>query len=63
MGDQSGHGVPIPGTKKRHCLERNAAVTAIELAAEETAAIDAVSPRRMAAEARDTPAGLKRDRL
>lgn len=55
--------MPIPGTKKRHCLERNAAVTAIELAAEETAAIDAVSPRRMAAEARDTPAGLKRDRL
>ena len=55
--------VPIPGTKKRHYLEQNAAATAIELTAEETAAIDAVSPQGVASGARNTPAGLKRDRL
>ncbi|MEY9836278.1 aldo/keto reductase [Streptacidiphilus sp. EB103A] len=55
--------VPIPGTKKRRYLEQNAAAAAIELTAEEIAAIDDVSPRGVAAGARNTPAGLKRDRL
>jgi aryl-alcohol dehydrogenase-like predicted oxidoreductase len=37
--------VPIPGTKRRHLLEENAAVLSIELTPEDLAAIEAVVPR------------------
>ena len=41
--------VPIPGTKRRAYLEENVAAAAVELSAEELAAIDAIAPRGVAA--------------
>jgi aryl-alcohol dehydrogenase-like predicted oxidoreductase len=41
--------VPIPGTKRRHYLEENAAALAISLDAADLAAIDAIAPKGVAA--------------
>lgn len=51
--------MPIPGTTRRAHLEENAAAEAIRLPAEELAAIDAISPKGIAAGERYAPAGMQ----
>jgi len=41
---QGGHVVPIPGTKKRHYLEQNAASATLDLSADDLARLDALPP-------------------
>jgi aryl-alcohol dehydrogenase-like predicted oxidoreductase len=55
--------VPIPGTKQRRYLEQNAAAASIGLTPDELAAVDHASPHGVAAGDRNTPEGLKRDRI
>jgi len=52
--------VPIPGTKRVRYLEENAAALAVHLSPAELAAIDAASPRNVAAGARYPAAGMAR---
>ena len=52
--------VPIPGTKRVRYLEENAGVMAVRLSPAELAAIDAASPRNVAAGARYPAAGMAR---
>ncbi len=52
--------VPIPGTKRMRYLEENAAAAAVRLSPAELAAIDAASPRNVAAGARYPAAGMAR---
>ncbi|WP_338672496.1 aldo/keto reductase [Streptomyces sp. SCSIO 30461] len=47
--------VPIPGTKRRHYLEENVAATAVDLTADDIAAIEAVAPRGVASGDRYAP--------
>ncbi|MEU2154991.1 aldo/keto reductase [Streptomyces sp. NPDC019396] len=47
--------VPIPGTKRRRYLEENAAAVAVELGADDLAAIEAVAPRGVASGDRYAP--------
>ncbi|WP_422390390.1 aldo/keto reductase [Arthrobacter sp. N1] len=54
--------VPIPGTTKVSRMEENAAAADIELTSEDLARIDAVSPHGAATGARNTEAGMARDR-
>jgi aryl-alcohol dehydrogenase-like predicted oxidoreductase len=52
--------VPIPGTKRVRYLEENAAAAAVRLTAAELAAIDAASPKNVAAGDRYPAAGMAR---
>jgi aryl-alcohol dehydrogenase-like predicted oxidoreductase len=52
--------VPIPGTKRVRYLEENAAAVELKLTPAELAAIDAVSPRNVAAGSRYPAAGMAR---
>jgi aryl-alcohol dehydrogenase-like predicted oxidoreductase len=52
--------VPIPGTKRVRYLEENAGAMAVRLSPAELAAIDAASPRNVAAGARYPAAGMAR---
>lgn len=54
--------VPIPGTKRRSRVEENAAATEIVLTADDLAEIDTVSPHGVVTGARNTEAGMARDR-
>ncbi|MFD7612344.1 aldo/keto reductase [Streptomyces sp. NPDC059828] len=47
--------VPIPGTKRRRYLEENAAAVAVDLSADDLAAIEAVAPRGVASGDRYAP--------
>ena len=52
--------VPIPGTKRVRYIEENTAALAVHLSPAELAAIDAASPRNVAAGARYPAAGMAR---
>ena len=54
--------VPIPGTTKAARVEENAAAVDVELTADDLARIDAASPHGAATGARNTAAGMARDR-
>ena len=52
--------VPIPGTKRRRYLEENVGALAVELTAQEIAAIEAIAPRGAAAGDRYPPEHMAR---
>jgi aryl-alcohol dehydrogenase-like predicted oxidoreductase len=54
--------IPIPGTKRRKYLEENVAAADITLSSADLREIDAASPHGVAHGARNTEAGLARDR-
>ncbi|MFH9861336.1 aldo/keto reductase [Streptomyces sp. NPDC017202] len=53
---------PIPGTTKPSRMQENAAAATVDLTAEELAEIDHASPHGVATGARNTEAGMARDR-
>ncbi|MCU1527292.1 MAG: aldo/keto reductase [Frondihabitans sp.] len=55
--------VPIPGTTKRARLDENASSVEVDLTDEDLADIDDASPRGKVVGARNTEAGMARDRL